>query len=178
MKKEMTLWGVGPRFTIFSTLYVMLALAVHYLWYPAFVMEGIPYAVLVAIGLLLVAIGVPIWVAGGKAVDRAFEEGVLATQGVYALCRHPIYGNAIFFTIPGVLLLFRSWLLLSVPLVMYAFHKCGRRTATSGTRWIPVRLRTVCTPSRLRTSTSSSTPMDNRPSPLTPPTLGTPCRKR
>ena len=123
MKKEMTLWGVGPRFTIFSTLYVMLALAVHYLWYPAFVMEGIPYAVLVAIGLLLVAIGVPIWVAGGKAVDRAFEEGVLATQGVYALCRHPIYGNAIFFTIPGVLLLFRSWLLLSVPLVMYAIFK-------------------------------------------------------
>jgi hypothetical protein len=30
-----------------------------------------------------------IWVAASKAVDQAFEEGVLATQGVYALCRHP-----------------------------------------------------------------------------------------
>jgi protein-S-isoprenylcysteine O-methyltransferase Ste14 len=52
-------------------------------------------------------------------VDRAFEAGSLATQGIYALCRHPIYGNAIFFTIPGMLLFFRSWLLFTVPLVMY-----------------------------------------------------------
>jgi protein-S-isoprenylcysteine O-methyltransferase Ste14 len=123
MKKEMTIWGVGLRFTVFSTLYVILALAVHYLWYPVFVIEVIPHAALTAIGLILITIGVLIWVAGSKEVDRAFEEGVLATQGVYALCRHPIYGNAIFFTIPGVLLFFRSWLLLSVPLVMYAIFK-------------------------------------------------------
>jgi glyoxylase-like metal-dependent hydrolase (beta-lactamase superfamily II) len=62
-------------------------------------------------------------VAGSQVVDRAFEEGVLATQGVYALCRHPIYGNAIFFTIPGVLLFFRSWLLLTVPVAMYIIFK-------------------------------------------------------
>jgi hydroxyacylglutathione hydrolase len=56
-------------------------------------------------------------------VDRAFEEGVLATQGVYALCRHPTYGNAIFFTIPGALMFFRSWLLLTVPVAMYVIFR-------------------------------------------------------
>jgi len=123
MKKEMTTWGVGPKFTVFSVLYLILALVIHYVWYPRFVIQGIPYAVLIIIGLLLMAIGIPIWVIVSKAVDRAFEEGVLATQGVYALCRHPIYGNAIFFTIPGVLLFFRSWLLLTVPVAMYIVFK-------------------------------------------------------
>jgi hydroxyacylglutathione hydrolase len=123
MSKEMTVWGTGPRFTLFSVLYLALALAAHYIWYPLFVMRGIPYALLIAAGLILIAIGVPIWVAAAKEVDRAYEGRYLATQGVYALCRHPIYGNAIFFTIPGILMFFRSWLLLTVPAAMYALFR-------------------------------------------------------
>jgi hydroxyacylglutathione hydrolase len=123
MKKEMTIWGVGHKFTIFSVLYLILVLVVHYVWYPLFVIQGIPYALFVVAGLILMAVGIPIWVTASKAVDRAFEAGVLATQGVYALCRHPTYGNAIFFTIPGVLMFFRSWLLLTVPLAMYVIFR-------------------------------------------------------
>lgn len=123
MKKEMTIWGVGPKFTLLSVLYLILVLVVHCVWYPLFVIQGIPYAVFAVVGLLLMAIGIPIWVTASKAVDRAFEEGLLATQGVYALCRHPTYGNAIFFTIPGVLMFFRSWLLLTVPVAMYVIFR-------------------------------------------------------
>jgi protein-S-isoprenylcysteine O-methyltransferase Ste14 len=123
MKKEMTIWGVGPRFTFLSVLYLILALVAHYIWHPLFVIQGIPYTIFVFVGLLLMAVGIPIWVTASKAVDRAFEEGVLATQGVYALCRHPTYGNAIFFTIPGVLMFFRSWLLLTVPVAMYVIFR-------------------------------------------------------
>lgn len=123
MSKEMTVWGVGGRFTLFSVLYLALALAAHYIWYPLFAMPGIPYALLIVAGIILIAIGVPIWVTASKQVDRAYEGGYLATQGVYALCRHPIYGNAIFFTIPGILLFFRSWLLLTVPVVMYGLFR-------------------------------------------------------
>jgi protein-S-isoprenylcysteine O-methyltransferase Ste14 len=93
MGKQMTVWGVGPKFTAFSLLCLVLALVVHYAWYPLFVIQGIPYVDLVVIGLILVSIGVPIWIAASKEVDRAFEAGELATQGVYALCRHPIYGS-------------------------------------------------------------------------------------
>jgi hydroxyacylglutathione hydrolase len=123
MKKEMTIWGVGPKFTFLSVLYLILVLVAHYVWYPLFVIQGIPYAVFVVAGLLLMAVGIPIWVTASKTVDRAFEEGVLATQGVYALCRHPTYGNAIFFTIPGVLMFFQSWLLLTVPVAMYIIFR-------------------------------------------------------
>jgi hydroxyacylglutathione hydrolase len=123
MEKEMTVWGVGPKFTLYSVLYLILALVIHYVCYPRFAIQGIPYVVFAVIGLGLVAVGFPIWSMASKTVDRGFEEGVLLTQGVYALCRHPIYGNAIFFTIPGILLFFRSWLLLTVPVFMYVAFK-------------------------------------------------------
>ena len=74
MKKEMTIWGAGPKFTFLSVLYLILVLVVHYVWYPLFVIQGIPYAVFVVVGLLLMAIGIPIWVTASKTVDRAFEE--------------------------------------------------------------------------------------------------------
>jgi hydroxyacylglutathione hydrolase len=118
MSKEMTIWGVGLKFTLFSVLCFVLALVVHYVWYPLFVIEGIPLAVLIVVGLILISIGVPIWVAASKEVDLAFEADELATQGIYALCRHPIYGSATFFVIPGILLFFRSWVLLAVPVAM------------------------------------------------------------
>ncbi|MBN1815201.1 MAG: MBL fold metallo-hydrolase [Anaerolineae bacterium] len=118
MSKEMTIWGVGPKFTLFSMLCFVLALAVHTVWYPLFVIQGIPLAVLIAVGLVLISIGVPMWIAASKEVDRAFEAGELATQGIYALCRHPIYGSATFFVIPGILLFFRSWLLFAVSVAM------------------------------------------------------------
>jgi hydroxyacylglutathione hydrolase len=118
MGKEMTVWGVGPTFTVFSVLCLALALVVHCVWYPLFVIQGMPYVVLVVIGLILISIGLPMWIAASKEVDRAFEAGELATQGIYALCRHPIYGSAIFFVVPGILLFFRSWVLLTVPVAM------------------------------------------------------------
>ena len=118
MGKQMTVWGIGPKFTLFSVLCFVLALVVHVAWYPLFVIQGIPPVVLIVVGLILIAIGVPMWGAASKEVDRAFEADELATQGVYALCRHPIYGSATFFVIPGILLFFRSWVLLAVPVAM------------------------------------------------------------
>jgi hydroxyacylglutathione hydrolase len=123
MSERMTVWGVGPKFTLFSVLYLVLMLTIHYISYPLFVMRGIPYALLIVAGILLLAVGVPIWVGASTEVDRAYEGGYLVTQGVYALCRHPAYSNAIFFTIPGILLFFRSWLLLTVPVAMYVIFR-------------------------------------------------------
>jgi glyoxylase-like metal-dependent hydrolase (beta-lactamase superfamily II)/protein-S-isoprenylcysteine O-methyltransferase Ste14 len=114
----MTIWGVGLKFALFSVLCFVLALVVHIIWYPLFVIQGIPSAILIAFGLILISIGVPIWVAASREVDRAFEASELATQGVYALCRHPIYGSATLFVIPGIVLFFRSWALLAVPVAM------------------------------------------------------------
>jgi len=99
------------------------ALVFHYSLYPLFVIESIPALVLVSIGMLSILIGLAIWVSAAKAIDSGLEEERLITQGVYAFFRHPIYSQAILFTIPGVALLFRSWLLLSVPVSMYILFR-------------------------------------------------------
>lgn len=123
MAKSMTVWGVGLKFAALSSLYFVLTLVAHWVWYPRFAIQAVPYGLLAIVGAILLAIGVPIWVAAAKAIDAAFEGELLATQGVYGLCRHPLYGNTIFFTIPGILLFFRSWLVLTVPVFMYVLFK-------------------------------------------------------
>ena len=44
----------------------------------------------------------------------------LVTTGPYSLVRHPLYASNILLVVPGIALLCRSWLLLCIPLFMYA----------------------------------------------------------
>lgn len=75
MKKEMTICGVGLKFTFFSVLYLILVFVINYVWHPLFVIQSIPYALLVSFGLTLIVIGIPIWVTAARTIDRAFDEG-------------------------------------------------------------------------------------------------------
>lgn len=120
----MTVWGIGPKFTFLSISFSVLVVVVHIIFRPLFVIQGVPHVLFVVIGLILMAIGIPIYVASARKIDRGFEEGILLTQGVYALCRHPLYGSFIFFTIPGLLMVvFPSWLLFVIPIFMYVALK-------------------------------------------------------
>jgi hydroxyacylglutathione hydrolase len=120
-RENTTIWGIGPRLILLTTLYAVPIIIAQWAEYPRFIIQGVPFAVFAVLGSALIVTGIPIWVWASRSVDRAYAEGTLATQGVYALCRHPIYGNAIFFSIPGILLFFRSWLLLSIPAAAYVF---------------------------------------------------------
>jgi protein-S-isoprenylcysteine O-methyltransferase Ste14 len=55
-----------------------------------------------------------------KAVLRAFAAGELVTDGVYGICRHPLYGSWIVFIVPGIELLLHSWFGLTTSIAMYA----------------------------------------------------------
>jgi hydroxyacylglutathione hydrolase len=119
--EDMAIWGIGPRLILFTSLYAVLVLIVQVVGYPRWIIQGPPLAVFAVPGTVLIALGVPIWIGASRSVDKAYAEDTLATQGVYALCRHPIYGSAVCFVLPGVLLFFRSWLLLSIPAAAYIF---------------------------------------------------------
>ncbi|MBW1983292.1 MAG: isoprenylcysteine carboxylmethyltransferase family protein [Deltaproteobacteria bacterium] len=119
MTQQMAIWGIGLKFALFSLLYFICALIVHFVFYPFFVIEKIPYTLLVAAGIVLIGIGIPIWIISVKAVVKGFSEGILVTEGIYAICRHPLYGQAIFYTFPGLLMFFKSYILFTLPLFMY-----------------------------------------------------------
>ena len=109
---------MGPRWAIGSALLAGPLFVAHYLWYPLFVVDAVPRWVWYAIGAALLAIGVALYAVALRAMRRAFKAGELATEGPYALCRHPIYAAWNFVIVPGALAFSRSWLLLAVPVLM------------------------------------------------------------
>lgn len=123
MNQQMTIWGVGPKFALVSILYFIFVLIIHSVFYPLFVIESIPYSLLITIGVLLIGIGIPIWVLSARSIVKGFSQGKLVTHGIYSICRHPLYGNGIFFTFPGILFFLKSYILLTLPIFMYFSFK-------------------------------------------------------
>jgi protein-S-isoprenylcysteine O-methyltransferase Ste14 len=115
----MTVWGIGPRFTVLSVGYGAVCLAVSFLFPGIFLIDFIPVWVLVLLGVLLIAAGVPFFVVSARTVHRAYHAGKLLTGGLYGLCRHPLYASWVVFLVPGIVLITRTWLGLSVPVFMY-----------------------------------------------------------
>jgi len=122
MKKQMTARGVGPMFTLISVIYAAVIFVIHFAWLSHLSLP-LPRFISLPIGILLVAIGLPIFILPGIAIDRYFNQGKLATKGIYAFFRHPIYGSWIVFIIPGVAFIIDSLLALSIPLFMYGVFR-------------------------------------------------------
>ena len=122
MKKQMTRWGVGLSFTWISAIYAVLIFVIHFVWLPDLSLP-LPQFISLPVGILLVAVGLPVFILPGMKIDRYFNKGKLATDGIYAFFRHPIYGSWIVFILPGVVLIIDSLLALTIPLFMYAVFR-------------------------------------------------------
>ena len=119
MTEKMTRWGVGPRFALFSIIYGIFTIVLRLCCPTIFQMDFIPYWILAMIGFALILIGLLFKFIAVVTVHRAFNAGMLCTQGVFGLCRHPVYAAWIVFLVPGMMFLINSWIGLTVPLVMY-----------------------------------------------------------
>ncbi|MDD5216467.1 MAG: DUF1232 domain-containing protein [Candidatus Omnitrophica bacterium] len=123
MKDKPAILGVGPLIFMPSVLFALAMLGVHYLFYPFFSLRQIPHIYFVVSALVLLVIGTGMVLDAARLLIRGIREGKLVTAGIYAATRNPLYAAYIYFIAPGIVLLFRSWLLFSVPLVMYVFFR-------------------------------------------------------
>jgi protein-S-isoprenylcysteine O-methyltransferase Ste14 len=121
-RKPMTSFGVGIKFTAISFGYMGLVLAVHFLWLSHLVLP-IPHVFSQVLGVLLVITGIPIFFASGSTIHKYFDDGTLATKGIYGYIRHPVYGSWIAFIVPGIVLLLNSLIGLTIPIFMYVVFK-------------------------------------------------------
>jgi protein-S-isoprenylcysteine O-methyltransferase Ste14 len=121
MTNQMTKWGVGPKFFLYSATYGVLMVVLGKYFGPLFSITFIPYSVLAGIGIILIILGIPFYLFSIVPVMRAFKAGQLVTSGVYGMCRHPVYEVWVVFIVPGITLLLNSWAALSAPFVMYFF---------------------------------------------------------
>jgi protein-S-isoprenylcysteine O-methyltransferase Ste14 len=118
----MTLIGVGLKFALISVIYTFLIINIHFMWTPHLSIP-LPRVISLVLGGLLLTFGVPLYVVSGLTIHKYFHEGNLATKGVYAYSRHPLYGAWIVYIIPGMVLLMDSLIGLTIPLFMYVIFK-------------------------------------------------------
>lgn len=123
MAERLSRWGVGPRIFVAGGTYAVAAGMATHLWPGVCVVQPLHHPVFVAVAAAFLVMGVPMWLIAIATVMRAYRRDRLATSGVFALVRHPVYSAVIVLILPGLTLLTCSWPLLLTPLVAYVVFK-------------------------------------------------------
>jgi protein-S-isoprenylcysteine O-methyltransferase Ste14 len=126
MKKTMSVMGVGAKIAVPTLLYTALAGVVSSFFRPRFRITGNSRALRSA-GIAMVVIGFSLNLVAALAMLKAHREERLATGGLYRLFRDPMYMLQILITLPGLFLLFNSWLVLSGVIPAYIAHRVFAR---------------------------------------------------
>ena len=126
MPKKMSVMGIGHKAgaVVFGVLAVTFVISFYFA--PAFrITES--YGALLAAGIALAAVGFAGNLAAAFQMLAAHKKDRLATSGLYRVFLNPMYFLMIFVTLPGVALLFNSWLVLTtVPVGAVVVHLFAR----------------------------------------------------
>lgn len=116
MEKRMSVMGIGPKAGAIVGGYLALTVILHYVLSPLFRITE-QYGVLLIVGIALAVVGFSLNLIASFEMLKAHKKDALATKGLYGVFLHPMYFFQVFVTIPGITLLFNSWLVLSTVLV-------------------------------------------------------------
>lgn len=103
--------GIVPKVFLFAFPYALLAFYLNSLY-------GVWTPKLPALGALLVAVGVILWLRCYTQISRAYRRKELLTSGCYARVRHPIYSIWGLLILPGFSLVIGGFM-LGLPLVYW-----------------------------------------------------------
>ncbi len=77
----------------------------------------------IVIGIILLAAGVPLWLAAAVQILVSVPKGKLVTTGPFAVVLHPIYTFFGLLVIPGTSFLFDTWVGFAIGIVLYLFSR-------------------------------------------------------
>jgi protein-S-isoprenylcysteine O-methyltransferase Ste14 len=121
--KQMTRWGIGPKFTVISLVYAAIIFAIQNIVFSEYRFVIYSTFINTILGILLIATGLFIFLIPAFTIDKYFYEGTLCKKGVYAYLRHPIYASWISFIVPGIVIARGSILGITIPLFMYVIFR-------------------------------------------------------
>jgi len=119
MKSEMKIAGVAPLIAVPTILYLITIVVISLLTGTSFSITENHYSVLAVTGVLLIVTGVLMVISCGRKLLKSFNKDLLMTDGLYRIFRNPMYASYMLFVIPGICLLFNSWLILTTVIVNY-----------------------------------------------------------
>jgi protein-S-isoprenylcysteine O-methyltransferase Ste14 len=114
MDKQMSVMGIGLKAGAVIGGYLALTVLVSALFFSTFQITDRAYGVLLVIGLIMAAAGFSINLIAASQMLKAHKMDTLATEGLYRAFLHPMYFFQVFVTLPGIALLFNSYLVLTV----------------------------------------------------------------
>jgi protein-S-isoprenylcysteine O-methyltransferase Ste14 len=114
---HMTSWGIGPKFASVSAAIGIIIILVNDFVFPALILRFNPFTFLS--GTILVILGATLCIIAAVQVHRAFDQGKLITEGVYAYVRNPVYAAWVLLIAPGSILVTGFLLLIVMPFIMY-----------------------------------------------------------
>lgn len=115
----MKITGSGPLIAIPTFIYLLATIIIHLYTKPVFTITENHYQVLAAAALIMIITGIFGVASSAKKLVSAFNAGVLAKDGLYRVCRNPLYAVYVFLVVPGICLLFNSWLVLTSVLIIF-----------------------------------------------------------
>jgi protein-S-isoprenylcysteine O-methyltransferase Ste14 len=113
----MTITGSAPLIAIPTFIYLIITALISSSLKPFFRITEDHYDLLVILAILLILIGIMGVISVARKILKSFKKKELITDGLFRVCRNPMYASYVFFVIPGICLLFNSWLVLTTVIV-------------------------------------------------------------
>lgn len=119
----MKITGAAPKIAIPTFIFMLITVVIDYLTSPLFKITMNNYSVLIIAGIIMIITGAVMVLSTGKKLLKSFNSEKLMTDGLYRVFRNPMYASYLIFVIPGICLLFNSWLVLTTVILNYILLK-------------------------------------------------------
>jgi len=121
--ESMTFVGASPIIFVLTGLLSIPVIIINILYAELFHIAMLQPEVVIGFAGTLIVIGTILYVRTFRVIAAGFAAGKLLTTGPFSRCRNPLFAEVIFLILPGIVLVFDSWFLLSIPLIMYVMVK-------------------------------------------------------
>ena len=98
--KKLTFWGASPVIFLITILYAILIVTVKCFFNSIFKISFIPHQVLKILSIILLSVGIPSYIYTARKLKIAFKEQRLITNGIFSLCRNPLFAVVIYLLLP------------------------------------------------------------------------------
>ena len=122
-KEQLSVFGAGPKLFIITLAFFIITFILNSLYKELFLINIVSRSIQISIGIILLITGLTLHIICGKTILEVYKQDILYTSGVFKICRHPMYSAWIFFNLPGIALLLGSWILLTIPVIMYIIFR-------------------------------------------------------